>query len=235
MASAEITTVVFDIGNVLLDWDPRHLYRQLIDDPDELASFLSQICTPAWHLAHDLGADIEQSCRDLAARYPEHERLIMAWAERGDEMIAGPIDGSVSLLAELLAAGHRCLALSNMEPDRFRRRLAEYSFLQSFDGYVISGFEGVAKPDPAIFEILRSRFALAPGAAVFIDDNAANVEAGRAAGLRAIQFTGPAGLRADLAGLGLIRPAEAPLPALPAQAPQALPAAPGWPLPVGAS
>lgn len=204
MVSPPITTVVFDIGNVLLDWDPRHLYRQLITDPRELTSFLSKICTPAWHLAHDLGADISRSCQELAARHPEHERLIMAWAERGDEMIAGPIEGTVSLLAELRAAGHRCLALSNMEPDRFLRRLEQYPFLKWLDGYVVSGFEGVAKPDPAIFEILRSRFELTPGATVFIDDNEANVEAGRAAGFQSIRFASPDQVRLHLTGLGLL-------------------------------
>ncbi len=204
MAPRRITTVVFDIGNVLLDWDPRHLYRQLIDDPAALTLFLSNICTPAWHLAHDLGADTYRSCRELASRHPEHKDLIMAWAERGEEMVAGPIDGTVSLLAELRAAGLRCLALSNMEADRFQRLLDRYPFLRSLDGYVVSGFEGVAKPDPRIFEILRSRFTLTPRATLFIDDNAVNVEAGRAAGLRAIQFTSPARLRDHLTGLGLL-------------------------------
>lgn len=203
MTPKQFTTVVFDIGNVLLEWDPRHLYRQLIDDPAELRHFLGEICTPAWHLSHDLGADITQSCRDLAASNPQYERLIMAWAERGEEMIAGPIEGTVQLLDELRSAGVRCLALSNMEPDRFLSRLGAYEFLRRLDGYVISGLEGVAKPDPRIFEILRSRFALAPAATVFIDDSPANVAAGAAAGLHAIQFTGPGQLRYQLTDLGL--------------------------------
>jgi 2-haloacid dehalogenase len=209
MAPRRITTIVFDIGNVLLDWDPRHLYRQLIKDPDELAHFLTNICTPSWHLAHDLGADINRSCRELASRHPRHADLIMAWAGRGDEMIAGPIEGSVRLLHELRQAGLRCLALSNMEPDRFRQRLARYSFLGSLDGYVISGFEGVAKPDPRIYEILRDRFALAGDATLFIDDNAANVTAARAAGLRAVRFVSPEHLREHLTGLGLLPAGQA--------------------------
>lgn len=204
MAFPRITTVVFDIGNVLLDWDPRHLYRKLIDDPEELAFFLSEICSPAWHLSHDLGVDTTSSCRELASRYPEREHLIMAWDERGEEMIAGPIEGTVGLLAGLRTAGHQCLALSNMEADRFLRRVERFPFLATFDGYVISGFEGVAKPDRAIFEILRSRFALEPQATLFIDDSAANVEAARAAGFRAIRFTGPDHLRDHLTGLGLL-------------------------------
>ena len=204
MAPRRITTIVFDIGNVLLEWDPRHLYRQLIGDPDQLTHFLTNICTPAWHLAHDLGADIERSCRDLARQHPGHAELIMAWADRGEEMVPGPIEGSVRLLDELRAAGLRRLALSNMEPQRFRQRLERYPFLRSLDGHVISGFEGVAKPDRRIYEILIERFALVPRATLFIDDNAANVAAARGIGLRAIQFRGPGRLRQHLTGLGLI-------------------------------
>jgi len=203
MSGRPVDTVVFDLGGVLIDWDPRHLYRQLFADPDEMEDFLARICTMAWHSAHDLGDDSAQSCRRLAAQYPGHEKMIMAWAERGEEMVAGQIDGTVAVLGELTAAGIPCYALSNMEPDTFLIRRARFPFMEWFDGHVISGIEGVAKPDRRIFEILLRRHGLDPGTTVFVDDVAANVEAARALGIGAVQFTSAQLLRRDLRALGL--------------------------------
>lgn len=203
MADSEITAVVFDLGGVLLDWNPRHLYRQLISDQDQLDDFLSRICTPQWHLAHDLGVDTEQSCRELARVHPEHADLIMAWAHRGEEMIAGVFDDTVAVLSELRSAGLRCFALSNMEANTFIKRRSRFPFFGLLDGWVISGHEGVAKPDRAIFEILFSRFGLEPAATVFIDDHQPNVAAAAELGVVAIEFTTAAQLRKELRDLGL--------------------------------
>ena len=198
-----IGAVVFDIGGVLLDWDPRHLYRRLISDPARLAEFLGEVCTPRWHRAHDLGADTEESCRELAARYPDRADLIMAWSHRSEEMVAGQIDQAVRVLAEVKAAGLLCLALSNMEPDKFLLRRERFGFFGLLDGCVISGIEGVAKPDRAIFEILLTRYDLEPAATVFVDDTAANVAAARQLGIRAIGYSSAGQLRADLRDLGV--------------------------------
>src|SRR5262245_46223396 len=160
MAHPDIKAVVFDIGGVLLDWDPRHLYRKLIADPAELADFLDRVCTPRWHLAHDLGADTEESCRDLAAAHPELAHLIMAWSRRSEDRIAGQIDAWVAMRADVKAVGLYCLALSNMEADKFALREVRYPFFAHLDGCVISGIEGVAKPDRRIFEILLARYDL---------------------------------------------------------------------------
>ena len=203
MTDADIKTVVFDIGGVLLDWDPRHLYRQLIDDPAELAAFLGEICTPRWHLSHDLGADTEQSCRELAAAHPDRADLIMAWADRSEEMVAGQLDDAIAVLADVRATGARCLALSNMEPDKFALRRSRYPFFGLLDGCVISGIEGVAKPDREIFEILLSRYDLDPRATVFVDDVTANVAAARELGIVAIRYSAASQLRADLRDLGV--------------------------------
>lgn len=204
MTAAGTDAVVFDIGGVLLDWNPRHLYRRLITDPGELAAFLAEICTPAWHHAHDLGEDTEQSCRELAAAYPGQADLIMAWAHRSEEMIAGQLDDGVQVLAEVKATGARCLALSNMEPDKFALRRARYPFFGLLDGCVISGVEGVAKPDRAIFEILLGRYRLRPEATVFIDDTAANVQTARELGIVAVEYSTAGQLRRDLRALGLL-------------------------------
>jgi 2-haloacid dehalogenase len=203
MADSRITAVVFDLGGVLIDWNPRHLYRQLISDQDELDYFLSRICTQEWHLAHDRGVDTEQSCRELAEAHPEYAELIMAWAHRGEDMVAGVFDDTVAVLSELRSGGVRCLALSNMEPDTFIKRRRRFSFFGLLDGWVISGNEGVAKPDRAIFEILLSRYGLEPAATVFIDDSQANVAAAAKLGVVAIEFTTSAQLRKELKDLGL--------------------------------
>lgn len=199
----EVDAVVFDIGGVLLDWNPRYLYGQLFDDADEMADFLARICTTDWHLAHDLGVDTTQSCRLLAREYPAYAEMIMAWDERGEEMISGQIDGTVELLAELKSAGLPCFALSNMEPDRYIARRDRFEFMRWFDGTVISGIEGVAKPDPRIFEILLDRHDLDPRRTAFIDDSPGNVAAARAMGIEAVRFVSPEELRGKLRGFGL--------------------------------
>jgi 2-haloacid dehalogenase len=199
----EIAAVVFDLGGVLLDWDPRHLYRRLFADPAEMEDFLARVCTPAWHRAHDLGADVTQSCDRLARQHPRHRDMIMAWVDHDDEMAAGQIDEAVDVLAELKAGGVRCLALSNMEPTTFAARRARFEFMSWFDGLVISGVEGVAKPDPRIFRLLLRRYQLEPAATVFIDDSPANVEAARGLGLTAVRYTSAGELRKALRSLGL--------------------------------
>jgi 2-haloacid dehalogenase len=200
---AAVDAVVFDLGGVLLDWDPRHLYRKLFEDPGQMADFLDRVCTMEWHRAHDLGASIQQTCQDLAREHPEHAALIMAWAERGEEMIAGQIDGTVEVLAELAAARVPCFVLSNMEAETFPLRRDRFPFMRHFAGYVVSGYEGVAKPDPAIFKLLLARHELAPARTVFIDDQPGNIAAAQELGVRGIRFADPGQLRADLRALGL--------------------------------
>jgi 2-haloacid dehalogenase len=198
-----VNAVVFDFGGVLLDWDPRYLYRQLFDDPDEMAHFLATICNTPWHLQHDLGVDTRESCELLAREHPAYASQIMAWSERGEEMLAGQIDGTVQLLTELKAAGLPLFALSNMEPDRYVARRERFAFMTWFDGSVISGQEGVIKPDRKIFEILLDRYALDPSRTVFIDDNPGNIAAAADLGMIALHFTDPRQLRLDLRALGL--------------------------------
>ena len=203
MPGQRLTTVVFDLGGVLIDWDPRYLYRQLFTDPAEMEDFLARICTQDWHHAHDLGEDITQSCRRLARRYPGYRDMIMAWAERCEEMAAGQFDEAVGVLREVKAAGLRCLALSNMEPATFATRRTRFAFMDWFDGFVISGIEGVAKPDRRIFQILLRRYRLDPATTVFIDDSPGNVAAARRLGLHALHYTSAGALRKQLRSLGL--------------------------------
>jgi 2-haloacid dehalogenase len=187
--------VVFDIGGVLLDWDPRHLYRKLFDDEQAMNRFLEEVCTLEWHAAHDRGVPHDRSCAELASAHPEYAELIWAWASRSEEMIAGPIAGTVEILRSLKAAGLPCYALTNMEAETYPRRFERFAFMRWFDGTVVSAFEGTAKPDVEIFQRLIGRFSLAPSATVMIDDSAANVDAARSLGMRAVRFRSPAQLR----------------------------------------
>ena len=201
---AEVDAVVFDLGGVLIDWDPRHLYRQLFDDEAAMEDFLATICTLEWHVAHDLGHSTAESCAALALEYPDHAAMIRAWADRSEDMIGGAIDGSVSILAELKAAEVRCYVLSNMEPETFPLRMDRFDFLHWFDGHVISGLEGLVKPDPRIFRLMLGRFDLEPSRTLFIDDSAVNVAAATEIGIKAVLFESPAQLRVELRELGLL-------------------------------
>lgn len=197
--------VLWDLGGVLLDWDPRHLYRKLFG-PDEVAmdDFLAHVCSPEWHALQDLGKATAEACAELAAEHPGQAEMINAWAERNEEMVAGAISGSVEVLAELRAKGTACYALSNMEQESWQRRLKLYDFLGWFDGCFISSFEGVMKPDPEYFERALARFELAPGDCLFIDDRAQNIEVALSLGIRAVLFRSPEQLRADLEDRGLL-------------------------------
>jgi 2-haloacid dehalogenase len=195
VAARKTEAVVFDIGGVLLDWDPRHLYRKLFDDEEAMNRFLAEICTPQWHAAHDRGVPHDESCAELASAHPEYAELIWAWASRSEEMIAGPITGTVEILRALRAAGVPCYALTNMEAETYPRRLERFPFMRWFDGTVVSAFEGTAKPDVEIFRRLLGRFSLAPSATVMIDDSAANLDAARSLGMQTVHFRSSRQLR----------------------------------------
>jgi 2-haloacid dehalogenase len=198
-----IEAVVFDIGGVLLDWDPRYVYRELFDDEAEMERFLSQVCSREWHEDNDRGVLYADSCAALAARHPDYEELIWTWGRRTEDMIGGPIEGTVAVLAELQAAGVPCYGLTNMEAETYPRRVERFAFLQGLVGTVVSSAEGVIKPDPEIFRRLLSRFALVAERTVFVDDSEVNVAAAAALGMVALRFVSPASLRADLVALGL--------------------------------
>ncbi len=203
-APGSIEAVVFDIGGVLLDWDPRYLYRKLFDDDDEMERFLEEICTLEWHSAHDLGVPASRSTAELAIAHPEHAELISAWATRSEEMIAGEISEVVQVLAELKRAGLPCYALTNMEAETYPLRRERYEFMGWFDGTVVSAHEGIAKPDPEIFRRLLGRFGLHAERTVMIDDSAANLEAARSLGMKTVHFRSAAGLRGWLVAAGLL-------------------------------
>ena len=204
MSDVSPTTVVFDLGGVLIDWDPRYLYRQLFDSPDEMESFLAEVTTAEWNAHQDAGRPWADAIELLVAEHPERRELIEAFHARWPEMLAGEIQGTVDVLAELHAAGLRLVALSNWSAELFPVARERFDFLAWFEGILISGDVGVNKPDRQIFEHLVERFGIEPATALFIDDSSANVATAAALGFRAVQFTDAAALRLELVQLGLL-------------------------------
>jgi len=198
-----IDAVVFDFGGVLLDWDPRHLYRKVIAEPAELEHFVNEVCPHSWHLQHDRGVPFAETLPVRQAAFPEHAELIGLWGSRYAEMIGGEVPGSAAVVDELRALGVRLLGLSNLPAEVWPSLRAAWPIVADFEGVVVSGEEGVVKPDAAIFDLLVDRFGLDPARTVFVDDVPANVAGGQARGLHAIHFTDAARLRTDLRDLGL--------------------------------
>jgi 2-haloacid dehalogenase len=186
LVNSPVTAILFDIRGIFLDWDPRHLYRSMFDDEEQMEWFLETICTADWHDAHDRGQPMAASSAELAGLHPEWEREITAWSKRSEEMVGGIMDDAISVLAELKTEGIRCFALTNMEAETYAGRVSRYKFFSLFDGIVVSGLEGTAKPDRAIFEVVVRRFHLVPSQTLFIDDRSENVAAARRLGSRSI-------------------------------------------------
>ncbi len=203
-AERRITAVLWDIGGVLLDWDPRHLYRTVFADGVEMERFLGEVCTMEWHADHDRGVRFAESLPALAARHPEYRDEIAAWGERSEEMEAGEITGTVAILDELRATGMPCFALTNMEHETYPRRVARYPFMNWFDGTVVSAHEGLAKPDPELYRVTFDRLGLDPATTLTIDDSAANIATASTLGLTTIRFESPEQLRRELEALGLL-------------------------------
>lgn len=195
---SDIEAVVFDIGGVLIDWDPEYLYRNLIDDPRERRRFLTEVCSPEWNAAQDAGRPWKDAVAELIAEHPHHADLIEAYHLRWEEMVAGPIPGSVEILEDLRARQIPTYALTNFSSDKWEVAVARWQFLGEFDGAVVSGEEGVIKPDPAIYRILLDRFALDPERTFYVDDRIENVRAAEEVGMRASVFVDAPTLRRRL-------------------------------------
>ena len=187
--------VVFDLGNVLIEWDRARLFSKLIPDPDELAYFLDNVLTLEANQLLDSGVPLPEMAQRVATAHPEYRELILTFAERWRETIGDVIEESVQILTDLSERGVRTYALTNWGADTFAMVEPEFPFLQLFDGLVVSGREGVTKPDPRIFEILCQRYGFEPEQALFVDDSAANVASAMALGFDAVLFENPNRLR----------------------------------------
>ena len=208
-----IETVVFDLGGVLIDWDPRYLYRKVFADEDEMEGFLATVTTTEWHIEQDRGRTMAEATGLLTSRHPEHEKEIKAYYERWEEMFGGPIEGTVEVLRELREQGLPLYALTNWSAEAFPLARESYRFLDWFDEIVVSGEEGMVKPDKDLYAVLVQRTGLDPATTVFVDDSLPNVAAARDLGFTAVAFEDPGRLREDLVRLKLLdeEPGKAPL------------------------
>lgn len=195
--------MVFDLGGVLVHWDPRLLYRKLLPSEEAVERFLATVCTSEWNERMDAGLALHDGIAERIERFPHHEPLIRAYGERFGEMML-PMHGSIALAQELGARGVGLYALSNWAAETFTATRHLFPFLDAFDGLVISGQIGIAKPDPRIFSHLLDTHRLEAQELLFVDDRAKNVEAARAAGIEGVLFESSAGLRAELVSRGLL-------------------------------
>jgi 2-haloacid dehalogenase len=203
--SAAVDTVVFDLGGVLIDWDPRYLYRQLLEDEAEIELFLETVCTIEWDARMDAGRPFAEGVAELVARHPDQEWLIRAYADRWEDMLGGEVPGTVEVLDELAGTGIRLFALTNWSRETFPIARRRFPFLERFVAVVVSGDEGIAKPDHRLFQVLVDRHRVEPAAALLVDDSVANVEAAAALGFVTERFTSAEALRSRLVLEGLLR------------------------------
>ncbi len=181
--------VVWDLGNVLIRWDPRNLYRKYFgSDIAAMEQFLNTICTPAWNEQQDAGRSISEAVAALLPIYPRHESLIRAFYDEWEQMLAGPIDENVALLTKLHARRVPIYALSNWSAETFPRARPHFPFLGLFHGVVLSGLERLIKPDPRLYQVLLRRYGLDATRCIFIDDALKNVDAARQLGMTAIHY-----------------------------------------------
>lgn len=198
-------TVLFDLGNVLVDWNPRHLYRKVFAGrPNEMEYFLSHICNQAWNERHDAGERFQDNVEWLSAKHPWYRAEIEAYRDRWPETMAGEISGTVDLLKRLQRRGTAVHALTNWSAETFPFAEAAFSWLDLFGHIVVSGHVDLIKPDPAIFRHAAEHCPLTPERTLFVDDAARNTESAAALGFHVHHFRTPEGLEDCLRGHGLL-------------------------------
>ncbi|MEM8627303.1 MAG: HAD family phosphatase [Pseudomonadota bacterium] len=201
--AATVRAVVFDIGNVLIRWDPRNLYRNIFETTAEMEHFLSSIVGMGWVSQMDAGKPWAQGVAELSAQYPEFAAQISAFDTRWHETVGGEIPEAVDLLLRIARRGIPCYGLTNFAAEKFAETVPHHTFFQAFKGVVVSGREGCIKPDQRIFDIMIARYDLDPAHTLFIDDNPANVATAERMGFITHRFTEPAHLLETAAGLRL--------------------------------
>ncbi|GAA4785061.1 HAD-IA family hydrolase [Olivibacter ginsenosidimutans] len=197
--------IIFDFGGVLVDWDPRYLYRKLFTNELEMEDFLASICTSDWNEQQDEGRSLADGTAVLAAAYPEKMALIEAYYGRWEEMLGGAIEETVDLLRTLKNSGKYALyGLTNWSAETFPIALQKFDFFTLFDGILVSGTEKMRKPNPAFFQLLLDRYQLKANESLFIDDNQRNIAAAKAFGIPSILFENASALKKDLRLKGLL-------------------------------
>lgn len=199
-----IRTVIFDLGGVLIDWNPDYVFKTIFSDEKELKWFYEHICTPDWNEEQDAGRDLSEATEMLVNQFPDHEQNIRAYYGRWEEMLKGPIHDTVEIFRELKEGGkYHLLALTNWSHQTFPIALERFDFLHWFHGRVVSGEERTRKPFRDIYMTLITRYDVDPSTAVYIDDNERNLVTARELGMQTIHFRDPAGLKEALKKIGV--------------------------------
>jgi 2-haloacid dehalogenase len=200
-----VDAILLDLGGVLVDWNPRHLYRPLFQgDEAGMEHFLSEICPPEWNRQMDAGRPFDEAIAERQRLFPEHGPLIALWKTGWEQMLREPIHDAVGLVDALRTRGHRLYALTNWSAETFPVARARFDFLQWFEDIVVSGEVKLAKPDPRIFQLTFQRCGLTPARTLYVDDTQRNVEVAHSLGMHALHFEHPQKLRVDLERLGLL-------------------------------
>jgi len=200
-----ISTVIFDLGGVLIDWNPRYLYRKIFKTEEEITWFLENICTSEWNDQQDAGRSFEEATQELAKKFPEHKEPILAWYSRWQETMGGPVHETVEILKAIRdTKKYKLYALTNWSAETFPWALQNFEFLHWFEGIVVSGIEKTRKPFPEFYHRLFSRYRIEPAQAIFIDDNISNVEGAKRVGLPTIHFQSPEQINQELKKLKII-------------------------------
>lgn len=201
-----INAVIFDLGGVLIDWNPRYVFHSTyFEKPEQLEFFLDKVCTPEWNETQDAGYPIAKATEEKIAEFPEWENAIRDYYRRWSAMLKGEISGTVELFRQLKKDKRlKLYALTNWSAETFPIALQRFDFLHDFDGRVVSGDEKMRKPFPEFYRILLERYDLKPGEVLFIDDSLRNVKAAEEMGIRSIHFQSAAQLKKDLNSMGLI-------------------------------
>ncbi|MFK7922018.1 MAG: HAD family hydrolase [Bacteroidia bacterium] len=197
-----IDTIIFDLGGVLIDWNPRYMYRKIFEDETKMEDFLASVTTHDWNELQDGGRSLSDATELLVSQQPEWEAEIRAFYDRWEEMLGGPIFGTLELLDTLKRSGrYRMLALTNWSAETFPVALERYDFLGWFEGILVSGQENLKKPDVKIYQLMIERYQLDPSKTLFIDDSERNIKGARRVGLNTIHFQSPMQLREKLSDI----------------------------------
>jgi 2-haloacid dehalogenase len=200
-----INTIIFDLGAVLIDWNPHYVYKTIFDDEQEMHDFLANVCTSDWNEEQDAGRSLQEGTDLLVARFPEHEANIRAFYGRWIEMLGEPFHGTVEIFKQLKESNkYKIYALTNWSAETFPFAQARFDFLNWFDGVVVSGTEKMRKPAPEFFQILLDRYNVNPAEAVFIDDNYRNVVAAEKMGIKSIHFKSAEELSEELRAIAIL-------------------------------
>ena len=195
-----IKNVIFDLGGVLIDWNPDKVYKDVFNnDSEKMIHFYTKICTQDWNENQDAGYPMAKATEERVALFPEYEKEIRMFYGRWDDMLGNQIQGTVDILKELSDdPNYKVVALTNWSHETFPKAIAKFSFLQWFEGILVSGEEKTRKPFPEIYELTLSKFNLKAGESLFIDDNLRNIEAAKKFGIHSIHFQSPEQLNKEL-------------------------------------